>query len=301
MSEQEHKVCEWRSESMAVRDFASFDGKTQSQGHIKPVHWYIACRLVVEGGFLPEELTPRPPLVAEQHKKTYRLHYDQSVANGSEQTILGGLKTKDVDVVVDKRGIGPVLAVSCKGMTGALRNLTNRMEETVGECTNLHITYPALVFGYLFLIRGNRAEAERASEATRGDTDEQRRLAKADVALGKDDTPVAALVRFHYALSQMAGRKGVRDDLSRYEAVALGVTTEDGALLNSFPPIESKVRMDAFFQTLYQRYEERFVFTGAALKQTTRRHVWARESPLFGENSGLPFPIDYRPLTQIEE
>ena len=41
-------------------------------------------------------------------------------------------------------------------MTGAFRNLTNRMEETIGECTNLHITYPALVFGYLFLIRANR-------------------------------------------------------------------------------------------------------------------------------------------------
>ena len=43
-----------------------------------------------------------------------------------------------------------------QSMNGAFRNLTNRMEETIGECTNLHITYPALVFGYLFIIRANR-------------------------------------------------------------------------------------------------------------------------------------------------
>lgn len=41
--------------------------------------------------------------------------------------MLGGLKT-NVDVVVNKPGLDPVLAVSCKGMTGAFRNLTNRME-----------------------------------------------------------------------------------------------------------------------------------------------------------------------------
>ena len=34
--------------------------------------------------------------------------------------------------------------------------MTNRMEETIGECTNLHITYPALVLGYLVLLRANR-------------------------------------------------------------------------------------------------------------------------------------------------
>jgi hypothetical protein len=35
--------------------------------------------------------------------------------------------------VVNKRGLGPVLAVACKGMTGAFRNLINRMEETIGD------------------------------------------------------------------------------------------------------------------------------------------------------------------------
>ena len=38
--------------------------------------------------------------------------------------LLGGLKTKNVDVVVTKNGLGPVMAVSCKGATRAFRNLT---------------------------------------------------------------------------------------------------------------------------------------------------------------------------------
>jgi hypothetical protein len=130
------KVCRWINLPEAFHHFATYDGATQSQQHIKPLHWYVACRLVLEGGFLPEEITPRPPFRAEQKGSKYLLSFDPSQANGSERTILGGLKTKNVDVVVCKHGIGPVLAVSCKGMTGAFRNLTNRMEETIGECTN---------------------------------------------------------------------------------------------------------------------------------------------------------------------
>ena len=116
------------------------------QMHIRPLHEYVTCRLVLEGGFHPFELTPRPPLRVETARKRHRLTYDPESTTVSEATILGGLKTKDVDIVAIKEGIGPVLAVSCKGMTGAVRNLTNRLEETIGECTNIHIAYPTLVF-----------------------------------------------------------------------------------------------------------------------------------------------------------
>jgi hypothetical protein len=30
------------------------------------------------------------------------------------------------------------------------------MEEAVGDCTNLHITYPALVYAYLTVLRANQ-------------------------------------------------------------------------------------------------------------------------------------------------
>lgn len=150
------RTCEWITRTEALRHFATYDGATQSQQHIKPLHWYVACRLVLEGGFHPDELTPRPPFSVTDRRGRHFLHYSPETATGSEATLLGGLKTKNVDIVIDKPGVGPVLAVSCKGMTGAFRNLTNRMEETIGECTNLHIRYPALVFGYLFVIRANR-------------------------------------------------------------------------------------------------------------------------------------------------
>lgn len=142
-------VCRWIGQADALANFAGYAGKTESQAHIRGLHWYAACRLVLEGGFLPEDVTPRPPFRATRRTSGWHLDYDPSVADGGERTVLGGLKTKNVDVVAVKDGLGPVLAISCKGSIGAFRNLTNRMEEAVGECTNLHITYPAMVTGYL--------------------------------------------------------------------------------------------------------------------------------------------------------
>lgn len=125
----------------AFRHFAEFQGKTQSQLHIRPLHEYVTCRLVLEGGFPPAEINPRPPLGLARAGKNVRVVYDPSQRTRTEATVLGGLKTKNVDIVVTKAGLGPVLAISCKGMTGAVRNLTNRLEETIGECTNIHIAY----------------------------------------------------------------------------------------------------------------------------------------------------------------
>ena len=209
----------------AHRHFAEFEGRTQSQRHIKPLHDYVACRLVLEGGFHPAELNPRPPLRVEQTDNRHLLRYGPEVTTSTETTILGGLKTKNVDIVATKDGIGPVLAVSCKGMTGAVRNLTNRLEETIGECTNIHIAYPTLVFGYFFLIRANR---------------EGRKVSRTGVAIDSQGTPVEGVVRFHQALSAMTGRLGVRDDASRYEAIAMALVEvspdNPGELTPDSPP-----------------------------------------------------------------
>ena len=42
------------SQTAAFRHFATFNGPTQSQQHIKPLHEYVTTRLVLEGGFAPE-------------------------------------------------------------------------------------------------------------------------------------------------------------------------------------------------------------------------------------------------------
>lgn len=287
-SEGSNKVCRWTTQTEALSAFADFTGKTQSASHIKPLHWYVACRLVLEGGFDPDDITPRPPFRVERRSgKPPLLHYDESIAGGGERTVLGGLKTKNVDVVVTREGIGPVLAVSCKGVTGAFRNLTNRMEETIGECTNLHITYPALVLGYLVLLRANRqAEAllEGVAEASEDETGEPgRELTANDIAMTQGGEPVASIMRFHNALRELVGRRGIRDDVSRYEAIGFGLVDMQadsrGVLLASYPAEDGALRLERFFDTLYLRYDERFVTSAPDLASKTRRLEWASDSP----------------------
>src|SRR5262245_34714314 len=204
-------VCKWVDQQTALRTFATYLGPTQSQQHIKPLHHYVACRLVLEGGFLPEDITPQPPFRAEKDGEVgWLLTYDQTVATGGERTLLGGLKTKNVDVVIIKNGLGPVMAISCKGAIGAFRNLTNRMEEAVGDCTNLHITYPAMVTGYLFVMRAHTHAAWVAAQAeTGGSPVPGRAIGQNDIAIQASGEPVEAIVRFHNALRELTGRRGL--------------------------------------------------------------------------------------------
>ncbi len=39
--------------------------ETQSQSHIRLLHWHIVERLVIEGGFHPDSVVPHPPLRVE--------------------------------------------------------------------------------------------------------------------------------------------------------------------------------------------------------------------------------------------
>ena len=276
------RVCQWVNQADALEHFVRYEGTTQSRQHIKPLHWYVACRLVLEGGFHPDEIKPRPPFTVTKRRGQYLLHFDQGTATGGEATVLGGLKTKNVDVVISKDGLGPVLAVSCKGMTGAFRNLTNRMEETIGECTNLHITYPALVFGYLFVIRANEVPGAAAADPSPGERP-VRKIAPNDIAVSESRGPVESIVRFHSALGALTGRNGIREDASRYEAISLAlIDTRAGAVgqpLPEFPPADSPLRLEHFFQTLYRRYDERYVYSAPDLKSKTRRLEWSPDSP----------------------
>ena len=292
-------ACEWISLRSALSHFVEFRGSTQSQRHIKPLHWYVACRLVVEGGFDPDEVMPRPPFRVDRRKGRRVLVHDPGLGGSGERTVYGGLKTKEVDVVVTKEGIGPVLAVSCKGAIGAFRNLTNRMEEAVGECTNLHIAYPPLVCGYLVVMRANRAEEvgvvpeQRESEQERS----SRPLKKNDVAIDRQGRPVALVRRFQAALRELADRRGIRDDVSRYEAIALALAStrpgQAGEIVQDFPDAGSPLRFDRFFETLYRQYDERFVYGAPDLRRTTGRKEWAGRSAAF--NAAVMTDVDYEP------
>ncbi|WP_126177145.1 hypothetical protein [Tsuneonella rigui] len=284
------KTCQWTNQTEALAAFGEFTGQTQSAKHIKPLHWYVACRLVIEGGFNPNDIVPRPPFrVQARSGKAPLLHYAPELALGGERTVLGGLKTKNVDVVVTREGIGPVLAVSCKGVTGAFRNLTNRMEETIGECTNLHITYPALVLGYLVLLRANRLveapleDAKLVADVLDAAAEGTRTLAANDIAIEVGGEPVKSIIRFHNALRELVGRRGIREDVSRYEAIGFGLVEMEGpnrsGLFSSYPGEDSPLLLSGFFDTLYARYDERFVVSAPDLSAVTRRLEWDPASP----------------------
>ena len=318
--------CEWITQTEAFNRFATHSGGTESAKHIKPLHWYIACRLVLEGGFNPDHITPRPPFVMTAQRVKgqkgirYVLSHDPASAGTGEQVILGGLKTKNVDVVVTNPRLGPVMAVSCKGVTKAFRNLTNRMEETIGECTNLHITYPAMVIGYYALLRANRtvedaleAPAADESAAESNDAADDSALPEAiaelpetkteiikanDIAIlpgSEGDKVTDSIIRFERALSEMTSRRGIRDEISRYEAMAMTLVepkgAEAGKAFKYFPMPDSPLHHQNFFNLLYQRYDERFVYGAPLLVERgiTTRFEWAPESPAFAGLENVDF------------
>jgi hypothetical protein len=239
---------------------------------------------VLEGGFHPENIVPHPPLRVESrgtaNNKRWLLFHDPAVAHLSELTIVGGLKTKAVDVVVAKPGIGPCLAISVKGTLNAFRNLTNRMEEAAGDCTNIHISYPNLVYGFLHIIRANRREEVKSSN---------------DVAIDNSGNVTVAISRYHDVIARLGGRRDVRNDVSRYEAICLALvdTTESerGSVLQTFPPMESEIRFERFFETLYRAYDLRYVYSAPALQRETERLCWDRESPAFDVTNASEFDL----------
>lgn len=251
----------------ALQEFVTVEG-TQAQAHIKPLHQYLTVRLVLEGGFDPDEITPHPPLRVETRGGRKQLVFAFDAEGDREQTLLGGLKSKSVDVVVSKEGVGPVVAISVKGTGNAFRNLTNRMEEAIGDSTNLHIMYPGLVYGFLHFLRANRE----------GDP----QLAPNDVALGAAGEPVPAIRRYHDVLLGLSGRRLVRDDLTRYEAVGLALVVPRGEgrnqLLNTFPPSDSPMHFGRFFDTLYSVYDLRYTYMASSLAKL-RRLEWDENSP----------------------
>lgn len=261
--------------------------ETQGQRHIRPFHQHIAIRLVLEGGFHPDEIIPHPPLVVDGSGGRKRVSFDAKAERQEEQTVLGGLKTKDIDVVVSKPGVGPVIAVSVKGTGGAFRNLTNRMEEAIGDSTNLHIMYPGLVYGFLHVLKAHRA-------GTAG-------LSPNDIAVNEHGEAVQAIKRYHDVLLGLAGRRYVRNDFTRYEAVSLALVNPEqpsvGSLFEPFPGADSPLRLPLFFETLYRIYDLRFPYLAASVG-SLKRLEWDESSPALaglGTEEEVRRRLGYRP------
>ena len=52
----------------ALTQFAFPEASVQTSRHIIPLHWYVACRLVIEGGFHPDRIFPRPPITVKRRR-----------------------------------------------------------------------------------------------------------------------------------------------------------------------------------------------------------------------------------------
>lgn len=275
----------------ALLPFVDADIATQGSKHIKPLHRYIALRLVLEGGFAPEEITPRPPLVMSGSGRERKLTFNPKVQQKSESTVIGGLKSKKIDVVVSKAGVGPVLAISVKGTKKAFRNLTNRMEEAIGDSTNLHIMYPGLVYGFFHILQANQA-------GTPG-------ILPPDTSVDAEGNAVKSVRRYHDVLSNLTGRRLVRDDYTRYEAVGFALVETGiraGSLLGNFPDAASPLAPEKFFQTLYEIYDLRYPYMSH--RSGLKRLSWLGDSPVFGDlpsESSLTSHFGYTPRIGVME
>jgi hypothetical protein len=234
--------------------------KTQSGGHIKPIHLHCSARLVLEGGFPPEWLLPRPPLASRARTNTeHWLDYAPSAANDTEHSVLGGIKHKNVDVTVIVPGVGPALGISAKSTGNAFRNLTNRMEEALGDCANIHMMYPGFVFGFLHFLKF----------AAPGE------VAAPDVSFDEESRPLDKIKRYHDVLVSLAGRTTITDPAMRYESVGLVVyrcTGTQASIWQGYPPHDSPVHYSRFFERLYNIYDLRYAYPDSSGK--SHRKTW---------------------------
>lgn len=236
--------------------------KTQSGQHIRPVHGHCSTRLVVEGGFPPEWMHPRPPMESKAGTNNrYRLSYSKAAENSSEQPVLGGMKYKNVDVTVVIPGIGPALGISAKSTGNAFRNLTNRMEEAPGDCVNIHMMYPGFVFGFLHLIKFAKTTDVKSPN---------------DASFDAQGRPLESLIRYHNALSALTGRATITDPQMRYEAVGLLVyrcLDVKAEVWPNYPALESPIHYSKFFQKLYDTYDLRYAYPDSSGRN--HRKLWA--------------------------
>lgn len=225
---------------------------TQGQQHVTPFHKYVALRLALEGGFRPENITPSTKLISKQEtNQRARLGSTDEQDQITEATVLGKYRTKAIDVVVTDTEAGPVLGVSVKTTGKAFRNLTNRVEELVGDAANVHGWYPGFVYGFLHIIKKiRRSDVESDNDASFSD----------------DGTPLDSIWRLHDVLASLNGRDDVAGPADIYESTCLLVLeeTESGIVIDSdFPPRGSPIRFETFFEQMYEVYDHRYCYLPA--------------------------------------
>lgn len=252
---------------------------------------YVANRLVIEGGFDPDWIWPRPPITVDRARDGLLLSHDPDAANADRLTLPGGLKAAKPDVTVTIPTIGPVLALSLEGTEsaavtrGRVPELTGGLERIAGACVNLHMIYPALVYGFWHVLGVSRVQDLVAGGVPDpvggpGDNGDHARTCTGELA--------AELRRYCDALARLSERGDIRNDPSRYESCAVtvveqGTGPQQGIPPPHYPPPESLLDYNRMFRRLYAIYDRRFVGSTLSLRPTTERRFWHHDSPLLVE------------------
>ena len=263
---------------------------TQPGGLVNSLRWYVASRLVIEGGFDPDWIRPRPPITVDRARRGLLLSHDPDAAKPERRTLPGALKAAKPDVTVAIPTIGPVLALSLVGTEGVavtrgrVPELTGGLERIAGACVNLHMVYPALVYGFWHVLGTSQSRAPFSAtlSAPTGNPGHPWHDASRTGDLA------AELRRYHDALARLSEREDIRDAPSRYEACALtlvdhGAGCHEGIPNCEYPPPGSLLDYNRLFRRLYAVYDRRFVDSTMALRRTTERKAWDRVSPLLAE------------------
>ena len=99
------------------------------------------------------------------------------------------------------------------------------MEEAAGDCTNLHMAYPALVYGFWHVLRANEADdpAPTAHFQLKDGCYDMH-----DLAILSGGEITEPIQRYYHALERLSDREDLRDHPSRYEACGLTLVKSRG-------------------------------------------------------------------------
>jgi hypothetical protein len=140
------------------------------------------------------------------------------------------------------------------------------------------------VYGFLHLLRANTEGPipENGKKFLVG-KQQNAEVLDADVAVWANGNIDTSIKRYSDALARLAGRRDMRNEITRYESMAVllvspGETTLGDALA-TYPPDDSPLHFDNFFPNIYQQYDLRFVYGAPNLAAKTRRLAWDPSSP----------------------
>ena len=270
----------------ALVRFAFPDSSVQTSRHILALHWYVACRMVIEGGFDPDRIRPRPPITVERTRSGIFLHHDPGAAKAGERDDT----RRPEDETAGRDGDGSDDRPRAGGVTQGQPQRVPQPNQPHGggpPGTAPTSTWPiprwSTPFGTCCVRTKPTIPPRRLISASRtvGTTPQ-------DVAVLPGGGLAEPIRRYRRALERLSDRGDLRDHPSRYEACGLTLVRSRGGpavcgVYPGQPPAESVLDYNRMFRRLYAIYDIRFVYDAPALRSRTEREVWDRESPLLAD------------------